>query len=128
VSDATSPLPFHDDDLKLLSVEAVSTQLRASRAFVRLCLSAGCPTRAGKLSAAELLHWLFQKYEDVRELAGFHHLAPVEGLPPAVMRRITMANALFTLLEFGESRASNLLEKALLRRTRKRVEQALDRA
>jgi hypothetical protein len=126
VSDATSPLPFHDDDLKLLSVEAVSTQVRASRAFVRLCLTAGCPTRAGKLSAAELLNWLFENYNDVRELAGLHRFVPVEELPARVMRRIKMANALFTLFEFGESRASNLLEKAQLRRTRKQVEQALD--
>ena len=104
---AARPLAYHQTDLELLSIEAVSDQLRVSRAFVRLCVDSGCPTRKEKLSAAELLQWLFIHYARVRERAGFSELLEVDGLPAESAERVRMANALFTLLEYGESRASD---------------------
>jgi hypothetical protein len=124
---AAFPLPFTHRDLELLSVEAVSGQLRVSRAFVRLCIRVGCPTRKGKLSAAELLTWLFTHYAQVRKVAGLAKLLEVEGIAENAAQRVRMANALFTLLDFGASRASNLKEKRELWIVRGMVERALDR-
>jgi hypothetical protein len=128
VNDTNFPLQFHDRDYQPLSVEAVSAQLRVSRAFTRVCIAAGCPTRIGKVSAAELLHWLFEHYNLAREVCGFRRLAPVDGVAPEVAQRLKMGNAVMTLLEFGESRASGADEKRELRRVRSFVEQTLDRA
>ncbi|HEX8309819.1 MAG TPA: hypothetical protein VF614_00785 [Chthoniobacteraceae bacterium] len=104
-------LPFADRDLQLFPPEDVALQLRVSRAFVRLCLSAGCPTRGHRLSAAELLHWLFENYDKVRLLCGFRGFASVSGVKPVAKVRLKMANAVLTLLEFSASRSSNLDEK-----------------
>jgi hypothetical protein len=126
--ESTSPIPFERDDLELLTVEAVSLQLRVSRAFVRLCLSAGCPMRGSRLSAAELLHWLFEHYGEVRALAGFKPFAEVAGVAPDVELRLKMANALFTLLDFSESRATDPEAKREVRRVRDVVEKSIERA
>jgi hypothetical protein len=128
VSDTNFPLPFHRKDLQLLTVEQVSAQLRASRAFIRMCVDAGCATRKGKLSAASVLRWLFEHYNQVRELAGFPTLASVEGIAAEVAARLKMGNAVITLLEFSESRASDPEEKWQLRVIRRGVERSLDRA
>ena len=125
--DPTWPLTFHRDDLELLSIEAVSLQLRVSRAFVQLCLDAGCPTRAGKVSAAEVLHWLFEHYPKLRSVAGFTAFVEIGGVTGEAGLRLKMANAIFTLLEFGESRTSDLEAKREFRKIRRKVELALDR-
>jgi hypothetical protein len=121
-------LEFGDDDLQLLEVEPLSEQMRVSRAFVRLCLDAGCPTRHGKASAAEVINWLFEHYAEVRSLAGLTAIIAVENLPDAVTRRLKMANALFTILEFSEMRSSDLEQKRSLRDLARSVEHALERA
>ena len=127
--DATAPLPFHSEDLQLLPLEAVAAQLRTSCAFVRLCLAAGCGTRAGGLlSAAELLHWLFDHSAEVRALAGLAPLPAVEDVSPGAAARLRMANALFTLFEFGASRASGLVEKQQLLGVCEQLDRALDRS
>lgn len=126
--DATSPLPFDEKDHLLLSVEDVSKQLQVSRAFVRLCLEAGCPSHVGRLSAADLLDWLFDNYELVRRLAGLTPFVEVEGVARNAACRLKMANALFTLLEFSESRTSNSEAKQALRIAYREVEQAIERA
>jgi hypothetical protein len=123
----TTSIPFEGDDLELLTVEAISIQLRASRAFVRLCISCGCPTRCGRLSAAELLHWLFDHYAEVRALSGLKPLAEVDGVEPKEQRRLRMANGLYTLLDFGESRASELWAKRELQKVCQIVERSLER-
>ena len=128
VNDTNFPLPFHHKDLHLLSVEQVGRQLRASRAFIRLCLELGCPTRKGKLSAAGVLQWLFENYEIVRYLSGLEPLASVEGTPDEVSGRLKMGNAVITLFEFGELRASDPEEKWQLRQARRNVERMLDRS
>jgi hypothetical protein len=126
--DATTPLPFHSGDLQLLPIEAVGAQLRTSQAFVRLCLAAGCGTRAGGLlSAAELLQWLFGHYAEVRALAGLEPLLPVEDVSADAAVRLHMANALFTLLEFGASRVSSLSQKQQLLTVCAHLDRALDR-
>ena len=120
-------LKFEDDDMQLFTVEPLSAQMRVSRAFVRLCMVAGCPSRGGKLSAAEVLHWLFDNYEPVRALAGFAALAPVEDLAPVVAKRLRMANALHTLVDFSESRASDPEQKTALKDLGRTIERALER-
>jgi hypothetical protein len=119
-------LPFHADDLRLLPLDEVSVQLRVSRAFVQLCIDAGCRTRANLLSAAELLHWLFENYARVRELAGFPEFASVDGISAEARTRLKMANALFTLLEYGASRASDFQQKRQLRIIRAQIERGLE--
>ena len=123
--DTPFALPFHDDDLRLLSIEDVSQQLRVSRAFVRLCLEAGCPTRNGLLSAAEVLHRLFEHYADVREIAGLAPFAPLDRSSKTPVARMKMANALFTLVEFGESRSPSLAQKRQFRAVRRTIERAI---
>lgn len=126
--DSTSPIPFERDDLELLTLEEVSQQLRTSVAFVRLCLAAGCPTRRGRLSAAELLHWLFDNYPSVRSLCGLKPLAETLGVPPEAQLRLNMANALFTLLDYSESRATDLRVKIEIRKVWHVVERSIERA
>jgi hypothetical protein len=128
VTDSNAPLPFARADLQPLPIEELSTQLRVSRAFVRLCLAAGCPSRQGRLSAAELLQWLFAHYDAVRALAGMAELGEVENLERTLELRLRMANAVITLLEFGESRASDSWAKRALRRARLGIERAIDAA
>ena len=121
-------LEFGDEDLQLLEVEPLSEQMRVSRAFVRLCLDAGCPTRCGKASAAEVMNWLFGHYAEVRVLAGLPPIVDVENLPDAVTRRLKMANALFTIVEFSEMRCSDLEQKESLHDLARSIEHALERA
>jgi hypothetical protein len=114
--------------LELLTVEALSEQLRVSRAFVRVCLACGCPTRRGRLSAAELLEWLFQNFAAVRAASGLRALPELDGVEAAACHRIRLGDAVITLLEFGESRATDADAKRELHRVRLGVERALDRA
>ena len=128
MTDTNSPLPFQRADLELLTIEALSEQLRVSRAFVRVCIACGCPTRRGRLSAAELLEWLFQNFAAVRAASGLRALPELDGVEAAVCHRLRLGDAVITLLEFGESRATEADAKRELRRVRLEVEQALDRA
>lgn len=126
MQDASFALPFHADDLRPLPVDDVSVQLRVSRAFVQLCVDAGCSTRANLLSAAELLHWLFENYPAVRLLAGLTPLESVDGVSAEARIRLKMANGLFTLLEFGASRASDSEQKRQIRKAHLEIERALE--
>ena len=118
---------FQAKEWRLLKVEALSTELCVSRAFIRLCLNNGCPHDGALLSAAGLLEWLFDNYNRVRIAAGFHPCAPLDGVPNCVQHRLRMANALLTLFEFSESRATSLREKRALRDAYRHVEWALER-
>jgi hypothetical protein len=128
MTDAHFALPFAPEDLQPLSVEDAALQLRVSRAFVRLCIACGCPTRGDRLSAAELLHWLFGHYEGLRERCGFPAMVPVDGVEGEAGLRLRMGNAVLTLLEFGASRATTVDEKVQLLEIAEIVAQALDRA
>jgi hypothetical protein len=114
--------------LELLTVEALSEQLRVSRAFVRVCLACGCPTRRGRLSAAELLEWLFQNFATVRAASGLCALPELDGVDAAAYHRLRLGHAVITLLEFGETRATEPDAKRELHRVRLEVEQALNRS
>ena len=98
-----------------------------SRAFIRLCIVAGCPVIAGELSAGDFLVWLFDHYEEVRGVAGLKALGAVDGLPPRVTAKLRMENALVTLLEFGRTRASNWRQKRQLRVALEKVSVLCDR-
>jgi hypothetical protein len=108
--------------------EQLPLQMRVSRAFVRLCLDAGCPTRNGLLSAAELMSWLFDHFEEVRALAGLPPVPSVEDLTIEATQRLRLANALFTLLEYSRSRATCWKKKRQFRLALETVERSLDRA
>jgi hypothetical protein len=124
------PYPFHftTEDMSILPVGDLANNMRVSRAFVRLCVVAGCPWTESGTSAARLLVWLFDHYEQVRAIAGLQTLASVDGLPTNVVVRLRMANALVTLLEFTRSRATNWRQKKQLRKALERVHQLADRA
>ncbi len=94
---------------------------------MRLCLDSGCPTRSGRLSAAELLHWLFGNYPAVRATAGLAPFASTEGVGGAAEMRLRMGNAVLTLFEFGASRATILEEKQQLQVVFAFVNTILDR-
>ena len=118
---------FQAKEWRLLNVEALSTELCVSRAFIRLCLSNGCPHDGALVSAAGLLEWLFDNYNRVRIAAGFRPFAPLDGVPDSVQQRLRMANALLTLFEFSESRATSPVEKGALCGAFRQVEWALER-
>jgi hypothetical protein len=126
MTDGHFALPFTPEDLQLRSVEDVALQLRVSRAFVRLCIACGCPTRGARLSAAELLHWLFENYQVLRAHCGLLPMVEIDGVDAEAGRRLRMGNAVLTLLEFGASRVTNVVEKIQLLEVRDLVEQALD--
>jgi hypothetical protein len=118
---------FLPKDRQLLDVEAVSRELCVSRAFVRLCLANGYSAPAGLVSAAGLLEWLFESYNQIRVAAGFRPFASLDGVSAPAAQRLKMANALFTLFEFSESRATLRAEKRQLQETYRKVEWALER-
>src|SRR5687768_9783587 len=65
-----SLLRYRDEDRALYEVEELSRRAQVSRAFLRLCISLGCPASEGKLSQSIMLEWLFNHYEQVRTAAG----------------------------------------------------------
>jgi hypothetical protein len=118
---------FTPKDRRVQTVELVARELCTSRAFVRLCLENGCPEADGFLSAAGLLEWLFEHYDRVRLAAGFPSLPPIDGVTSEAFQRLRMANALFTLFDFSESRTSCVEEKRQLRELHRKLERALER-
>ena len=120
------PMHFEPADLKPLSVEQVSIQLRVSCAFVRLCLACGCPTRNGRISAAGVLSWLFNHFPRFRTAAGLRPLAEPVAFTPEESRHLRMGNTLITLIEFSESRASDPRQKQRLAFSRKTLERLLN--
>ena len=118
---------FRAKDRRLQEIESVARELSASRAFVNLCLENGCPNQNGFLSAAGLLEWLFDNYDSVRVAAGLVPFAPIDGVPAPAFQRLRMANGLFTLFEFCESRAVCLEQKLQLRELQRHLEWALER-
>lgn len=101
--------------------------MRVSPAFIRLCLVAGCPNDRGMTCAVDLLRWLCGHYDQVRAIAGLRTLASVEGLDPAVTKRLRMANALTTLLEYARTRATDWRKKRELRKALEQVDRLADR-
>lgn len=127
-----SPLPYplrlSPGDLRVLPLDRLAREIRVSRAFLALCRTAGCPMEGDAAAAGQVLVWLFERYEDVRAVAGLKPLASVEGLPAQAMARLRMANALVTLLEHGRTRASDWRQKRQLRRALEQVERLADSA
>jgi hypothetical protein len=122
------PLPFSAEDMTVFPLADLASKMRVSRAFVQLCVVAGCPWTESGTSAARLLVWLFDHYEEVRALAGLKPLAPFDDLPTESVVRLRMANALVTLLEFARSRATNWRQKKQLRQALERANHLADRA
>jgi len=127
VSRLPYPLTFSTRDLAPRPIEELANHMRLSRAFLRLCESAGAPFAGGHSSPAKVLLWLFDHYEDVRAVAGLRELAAVEGLSEAATARLRMANALATILEFSRSRATNWMQKRQLRRALEKIAALGDR-
>jgi hypothetical protein len=121
-------LRYREEDLRLVSLSELSVRARISQAFVRLCVSCGCATEQGLLSQARLLDWLFDNYADVRHASGLVPFASVEGVSDELQPKLRMANAILTILEFGESRSSNPEEKQQLQWIRRTIDASLDRA
>lgn len=121
-------LRYRDEDRRLVPLPELSLRARISLAFIRLCIDCGCPTEQGLLSQAMLLDWLFDHYAEVRHASGLVAFASVEGVSGGLQPKLRMANAILTILEFGESRASNPEEKQQLHWIRRTIEASLDRA
>ena len=98
-----NPLRYRDEDRRLVSLSELSVRARISHAFIRLCLDCGCATEQGLLSQAMLLDWLFKHYADVRGASGLVPFATLEGVSAELQPKLRMANAILTILEFGES-------------------------
>src|SRR5215203_2380594 len=98
-------LRYREEDLRLVSLAELSVRARISLAFVRLCIDCGCATEEGLLSQAMLLDWLFDHYADVRHASGLAPFAAIEGVSDELQPKLRMANAILTILEFGESRS-----------------------
>jgi hypothetical protein len=122
-----SLLRYRDEDCDLYDVEELSRRAQVSRSFIRLCIDLGCPTAGPKLSQSMLLEWLFLHYEKVRAAAGLKPMASIEGVCDDALLRLMMGNAMITLLEYGEIRASHVREKEQLRQVRQLVEHTLER-
>ena len=114
--------------MTVLPLADLANNMRVSRAFIQLCVVARCPWTENGTSAARLLTWLFDHFEEVRATAGLKPLASLDGLPTDAIVRLRMANALVTLLEFSRSRATNWRQKMQLRLALERVNHLADRA
>lgn len=124
----SATIRYRDEDRELFDVERLSGHAQISRAFIRLCISLGCPTHSAQLSQAMLLDWLFEHYSKVRRGAGLAPLASIEGVSNSVLQKLKMGNAMLTLVDFAESRSSGAFEKQQLRRVHSMIARALDRA
>ena len=122
------PLRYREEDLRLVSVVELSVRARISQAFIRLCIDCGCATEQGLLSQAKLLDWLFDHYAAVRHASGLVPFAALEGVAEELQRKLRMANAILTILEYSESRSSNPEEKQQLQWIRRTIDASLDRA
>lgn len=125
MDDIATSLPYSADDREFHTVADLSRQARLSRAFIQLCIDAGCPLFDGRLTHAILLDWLTQNYGAVRQLAGLPSLASTEGVARRAQGELRLANTMLTLLQFAESRSSVLAEKAQLRRMQQLVERGV---
>ncbi len=121
------PPEFSGDDLRALDTNELAIRLAVSRAFIQLCLAAGCPTTKEKLSVADLLRWLFDHYEKVRAVAGLRALVPLGDLEPSTLSRVRTVNGLATALEYARSRASHWRKKKHLRLALEEVRRWADR-
>ncbi len=121
------PLRYREEDRALLTVDQLSEHARVSRAFIRLCICLGCPTKGDLLSQAMLLDWLFENYEAVRRRSGLETMASLDGVKGEMLLKLKMGNALLTLLEFSSSRSSNSEEKRRIGHVHKMVAMSLDR-
>jgi hypothetical protein len=120
-------LPGHRaEDHILMSMEELSRFAQLSRAFIQLCVDAGCPLDHGRLSQARLLNWLAENYARVRALCGLPELAPIEGVPEPAYSDLQMANLMLTLLQFAESRSTNTKEKAQIHAVLRLIERAVE--
>jgi hypothetical protein len=128
----TNPLPyplcFTPQDRTIRPLDELAKHMRVSRAFLQLCVIAGCPLDDGGLSPGNLFVWLFERYEDVRAIAGLQPLAGFENLSQPVTSRLRMANALLTLLEFARMRATDWRQKRHLRLALEKVSLLCDQA
>jgi hypothetical protein len=122
-----SLLRYRDEDCEMFDVEELSRRAQVSRSFIRLCIDVGCPTTGPKLSQSMLLEWLFLHYEKVRVAAGLKPMASIEGVSGDALLRLMMGNAMITLLEYCEMRASHTAEKQQLGQVRQLVEHTLER-
>ena len=125
----TNPLlRYRDEDRQLFDVDELSSRAQVSRAFIRLCVSLGCPTCKGKLSQAMLLEWSFHNYERIRGAAGLKPMPTIEGVCGEALLKLMMGNAMITLVEFSELRSSNKADKQQLQRVRLAIEKTLERS
>ena len=107
-----SRLPIHRaEDHILQTPDELSRFAQLSRAFVQVCIDAGCVLINGRISQAMLLNWLAENYTAVRKLAGLPELASIEGVDEPAYFDLQTANMMVTMLEFARSRATRLDEK-----------------
>jgi hypothetical protein len=119
---------FSNDELQPLAPELLAGQMCVSRGFIQLCFDTGCPNGGHATSAANLLNWLSDHYEDVRALAGLRVLAPIADLQSSTVKWLRMANALTTLLEYGRTRATDWRQKRHFRAVLEQLDRMADRA
>ncbi|MDB6150799.1 MAG: hypothetical protein JWQ44_2247 [Chthoniobacter sp.] len=122
---APEHLHGHPGDHELRSVEELSRYACVSRAFIRLCIMSGCPTSAARLSQAALIEWLGRNYPKVRALAGLRRLASIQGVTPKARQDLQVANTMITMLEYAETRCSQVEEKLRLRAMLQLVERSI---
>lgn len=120
------PLRFNNYDFIPMPVDDLARRLRVSHGFIHLCQTLGCPATSGEVSAAALLTWLFEKYPEVRALAGLKPLVEVEDFTPEVTARLRMSNALLTLLEYTRTRATDWKQKRQLRLAMEKADRLAD--
>ncbi|HEX8313151.1 MAG TPA: hypothetical protein VF614_17635 [Chthoniobacteraceae bacterium] len=122
-----SRLPLHRaEDHIPLTPDELSRFAQLSRAFVQVCLDAGCELTDGKISQAMLLNWLAENYVAVRKLAGLPELASIEGVEEPAYTDLQMANMMLTMLEFARSRATRLEEKSQITSVMRLVHRAVE--
>lgn len=116
---------YRPQDHEFLSIEELSCQAHVSRAFIRLCIDLGCPHENRRLSQAGMIEWLALNYAAVRAASGLRPLASIDGVAARARRDLQLANTMLTLLEYAESRCTNLKEKKQLRSVAELIERSV---
>jgi hypothetical protein len=90
-----------------LSIEDLAQTYGYPISLFRLAVDCGCPTSSGQMSYSSFVIWFLENYSTVRAKAGLPELPNEEGLTGRPAARIKICNALLTLTDYLQSRASD---------------------
>ena len=104
-----------------MPVEDVALIVGLPRAFVRLAIDCGCPSKDGLLSQIALFGWLVRHCHRFRAAAALPALPPSNSTDAAQLHQAAFRDMLQTIVDYRESRCSDPATKRALRELSVRI-------